>query len=381
MKTAINKLAPQLWLGHKKKALFLLILLASLSLLLLVDRILAINNPLHLSFIQRYILLKEYEPLYSVSFVPPPEALRDSDSLVNKTYYLRVDADGFIMPAKIHRQPEVTLVFLGGSTTECMYMEENHRFPYVAGRWLEQATGRQVNSYNAGISGINTQHCLNLLLNKILPLNPQVVVLMENINDLSTLLYEKTYWGENSPRGTITSQKSSALKELEKTLHLLRDSLIPHLSREIKDFIQIHTPVDEFSHLRGQKIAIDKPYLLGEFKMNLEEFINICRANGIIPVLMTQENRLKINPDPIIAAYLKRIEINQGITYPAYKDLFDSFNQTIREVGMAHAVPVIDLAQQVPPEKAYLYDVVHLTDEGSKLAARLIQQELIKLIK
>jgi lysophospholipase L1-like esterase len=342
---------------------------------------LAINNPLHLSFIQRYILLKEYEPLYSVSFVPPPEALRDSDSLVNKTYYLRVDADGFIMPAKIHRQPEVTLVFLGGSTTECMYMEENHRFPYVAGRWLEQATGRQVNSYNAGISGINTQHCLNLLLNKILPLNPQVVVLMENINDLSTLLYEKTYWGENSPRGTITSQKSSALKELEKTLHLLRDSLIPHLSREIKDFIQIHTPVDEFSHLRGQKIAIDKPYLLGEFKMNLEEFINICRANGIIPVLMTQENRLKINPDPIIAAYLKRIEINQGITYPAYKDLFDSFNQTIREVGMAHAVPVIDLAQQVPPEKAYLYDVVHLTDEGSKLAARLIQQELIKLIK
>jgi lysophospholipase L1-like esterase len=139
--------------------------------------------------------------------------------------------------------------------------------------------------------------------------------------------------------------------------------------------------VDEFSHLRGQKIAIDKPYLLGEFKMNLEEFINICRANGIIPVLMTQENRLKINPDPIIAAYLKRIEINQGITYPAYKDLFDSFNQTIREVGMAHAVPVIDLAQQVPPEKAYLYDVVHLTDEGSKLAARLIQQELIKLIK
>lgn len=376
-----NKLAPQLWLGHKKKVFFLLTFLVIISLFLIVDRIPAINNPLHLSFIQRYILLKEYEPLYSVSFVPPPEALRDSDSLVNKTYYLRVDADGFIMPAKIHRQPEVTLVFLGGSTTECMYMEENHRFPYVAGRLLEQATGRQVNSYNAGISGINTQHCLNLLLNKILPLNPQIVVLMENINDLSTLLYEKTYWGENSPRGTIISQKSSALKEIEKTLHLLRDRLIPNLSREIKEHFQIHTPVDEFFHLRKQKIAIDKPYLLSEFRMNLEEFINICRANRIVPVLMTQENRLKTSPDPIIAAYLKRIEINQGITYQEYKDIFESFNQTIREAGKANAVPVIDLARQVPQEKEYLYDVVHLTDQGSKLAAHIIHQELIKLIK
>jgi lysophospholipase L1-like esterase len=377
----LNKPAPQLLFGHKKKALSLLIFLAVLSLLLIVDRILAINNPLHLSLMQRYILLKEYEPLYSVSFVPPPEALRDSDSLVNKTYYLRVDADGFIMPAKIHPQPEVTLAFLGGSTTECLYMEESHRFPYVVGRLLEQATGKQINSYNAGISGINTQHCLNLLLNKVLPLNPQVAILMENINDLSTLLYEKTYWGENSPRGTTISQKSSALKEIEKTLHLIRDRLMPNLSREIKDFFQIYTPVDEFSHLRGKKISIDKPYLRSEFSMNLEAFINICRANLVVPVLMTQENRLKNTPDPIIAAYLKRIELNHGITYTEFKDLFDSFNQTIMEVGKANAVPVIDLAQQVPPEKAYLYDVVHLTDKGSKLAAQTIHQELIKLIK
>jgi hypothetical protein len=37
---------------------------------------------------------------------------------------------------------------------------------------------------------------------------------------------------------------------------------------------------------------------------------------------------------------------------------------------------VIDLAKKIPPEKEFLFDAVHLTDQGSKVAAQIIQEAL-----
>ena len=61
-----------------------------------------------------------------------------SDGLEQKPYVLRVDRQGFIMPAKIHDHPDLTIAFLGGSTTECTYVDEDQRFPYLVGRLLER---------------------------------------------------------------------------------------------------------------------------------------------------------------------------------------------------------------------------------------------------
>ena len=82
-------------------------------------------------------------------------------------------------------------------------MDENNRFPYLAGHLLEEETQLKVNSYNAGHSGNNTLHCLNILLNKVVNLKPDIVVLMENINDLAILMYEKTYWNTNPSRSPL----------------------------------------------------------------------------------------------------------------------------------------------------------------------------------
>ena len=57
---------------------------------------------------------------------------------------IAMDADGFMIPSKIHEDPDVTIVFLGGSTTESASMNENVRFPYLVGRSLEARLGRTV---------------------------------------------------------------------------------------------------------------------------------------------------------------------------------------------------------------------------------------------
>jgi hypothetical protein len=197
---------PKSWLERNpKKVIGVMVLLAIGVAAVVTEKILAFraDNLINPVGIKRSIKLREFNPLYRDILVPNQDAMRMSDGLEQKPYVLRVDRQGFIMPSKIHDRPDLTLAFLGGSTTECAYVTEDQRFPYLVGRWLERDTRLKVNSYNAGRSGNNTLHCLNILLNKVVSLKPDIVILMENINDLAILIYEKTYWNTNPSRSPI----------------------------------------------------------------------------------------------------------------------------------------------------------------------------------
>jgi lysophospholipase L1-like esterase len=340
------------------------------------------HNLVHPTGIKRYIKLREFNPLYSDILVPSDDALKMSDSLEQKEYVLRVDRQGFIMPSKVHEHPDLTLAFLGGSTTECTYVEEDNRFPYLTGRLIEKETGFKVNSYNAAKSGNNTLHSLDILLNKVIEVKPDMVIMMHNINDLAILIYEKTYWNHNPSRGVIIEKKpnlKTAMKNLEETVHLVRDMTFPNLYRELSRLLPFGSRqhADEFQAVRGQKITFDREALAKEFSLNLQTFINICQARSITPVLMTQPSRLKDHPDPLIQSMMAKLQANESITYDDFKGAFDLFNETIREVGAKNQVLVIDLAREIPPERQYICDVAHFNDEGSQLVAHQIAAKLV----
>jgi lysophospholipase L1-like esterase len=376
------------WLERNpKKVVAAIVLLAIGCLALATEKLLALQthdriNPVG---IKRSIKLREFNPLYRDVLVPNQDAMRMSDGLVQKPYVIRVDRQGFIMPSKVHDRPDLTIVFLGGSTTECVYVDEDNRFPYLVGRLLEGQTHLEVNSYNAGRSGNNTLHCLNILLNKVVNLKPDIVVLMENINDLAILMYEKTYWNTNPSRSPIQERLPTFKtlgQDLRQDFYLVRDLTFPNLSRELKKFFSFpgKTKGDEFHQVRGQKITINQELLVREFSLNLQTFINLCRARGIIPVLMTQASRLTNHPDPLIQKLMGNLEASQGITYAEFKGAFDRLNQTIRDVGAKNQVLVIDLAREIPPVKENICDVAHFNDRGSRLVAARIAAGLTPVI-
>ena len=131
----------QNWLERNpKKIIAAIVLLAIGCLAVVTEKLLALKthdliNPVG---IKRSIKLREFNPLYRDVLVPNQDAMRMSDGLVQKPYVIRVDRQGFIMPSKVHDRPDLTLAFLGGSTTECIYVDENQRFPYLVGRLLER---------------------------------------------------------------------------------------------------------------------------------------------------------------------------------------------------------------------------------------------------
>ncbi len=240
-------------------------------------------------------------------------------------------------------------------------------------------TGKEINSYNSGVGGNNSLHSLNILLNKVIPLKPQVAVLCHNINDLTTLLLERTYWSANPSRSTIVAVNPSITGSLKQ----IRDLLIPNLSQEIKQLSQqikqrlrrsrkSTSGEDEFARVRNRKIRYNEADMRQSFRHNLQLFIDLCRLHRIQPVLMTQPSRLKDTPDPVIKTSLADLERRQGLPYLEYKKLFDGFNDEIRETGKKNDILVIDLAAQIPPEKEYLYDIIHFTPQGSQRAAEII---------
>jgi lysophospholipase L1-like esterase len=379
---------------NPKKTVLILILIFLAAVIYGSEKMLAYKSGgIGFSFAlpDRAVRLREYRPGLQEKTAPTPTELKASDSLENRLYLLRIDKNGFIEPSRKYAHADKSLVFLGGSTTECRYNQEDERFPYLTGVLLEKELGIKINSYNGARAGNNSLHSADILLNKVIPLKPNVVIVMHNINDMVTLLYEKSYWNLDQPRAVIFDINKEVLTNYWK---IRRDRMIPHLAAALREFgwklrqrfksgkgARGKAEPDEFARLRGQKLQVDAPEMVAQFEMNLQTIINICKARNIPVVLMTMANRLKEHPDPVIHEALKKLGKGQGISYQQFKALFDGFNEAVRRKAAENGAVLIDLAKEIPPERAFIYDLVHFNGNGCKRAAEIIKDQLKPLLE
>ena len=324
----------------------------------------------------RAITLREYRPLMK-EWLEAGKEEQHYDTLVTKKYLLRIDNDGFIVPSKKYANPDMSIVFLGGSTTECRYVAEEHRFPYLAGVLLEQQTGIKINSYNAARSGNHSLHSLDILLNKVFPIKPDIVVMLHNINDLVVLLYESSYWNHKSSKPVIFDIN----KEIDANFYkIIRDRYIPNLAAAMHNFDKSLRSLwksdkksnDEFAKIRGKHLIVDKSAMVDQFEMNLQSFIYLCKARNIIPVLMTMPSRFKEKPDQIILDTFNNVTLE----YSQFRELFDLFNKSILKKAHENNIMVIDLAKEIPQENEFMCDIVHYTDKGARKIADIISDRL-----
>ncbi len=388
---------------HPVTTYVLLIVVATLIIAVVAEQFLKYASPLpkervpSLAYTRQYskpygtarsIRLREWNPNFATLITKGAAYIRQTDKLeIPKIggWRFRTDKDGFIMPTKIHRAPDISVFFLGGSTTECITVPEHLRFPYLAGRFLERLSKRKVNAYNSGVSGNNSLHSINILYHKIIPLQPDIVVMMHVVNDIGTIMHTGTYWNNLDTRKTIISNVAVPAPPLtfasvSKDFFQL---LLPQLTLRFEQVMASTTTseiIDEWRDYRNKAIDLSVKRLetlLGKYEANLLTFIAICRSRGITPVLMTQANRYTSKPSQYVLKALKSIREQNSVPYADWLRAYNSFNDKVREVGKANNVLVIDLAKQIPQSKQYLYDTVHLNEAGSKLAADIIASALL----
>jgi lysophospholipase L1-like esterase len=324
----------------------------------------------------RDLVLREYRPDTVFAFVPP--ATRSvGDESVPAVYPLETDRNGFINPGAVHDRPDATIVFLGGSTTEAMFVSPAERFPHAAGRLIEQRTGLRVNTLNGGRSGNNTMHANLLLVGKVLPMRPTAVVLMENVNDVGTLASFDTYWNQDSNYALVRTPR----RVTESALTQVRDSLVPYTYRAIRRALRgTRQSRDRVPAQVGEAATAPAPTLDPErveawtrqYESSLRQFVATTRAWGAQPVLMTQvwieAPEYADDPGFLTAERLAR----RGLSISTFAVVHARFNDVVRDVATDEGAVLIDLSAARRWRPADVYDGLHFTDSGSRIAAEVV---------
>ncbi|MFI2817180.1 SGNH/GDSL hydrolase family protein [Vreelandella piezotolerans] len=161
----------------------------------------------------RVIRLKEWGSSVSTHKQPSEEQLlKATKSLANKRYALNTDENGFIINSKVINRSSRSkkIVLLGDSFVESVFVDEEKRINAVI-----EGYNSSLNVLNGGYSGATSLHVANVLLNKVVPVEPSLVVFFMPTNDQRVIQLDDGYWN--------IDQRLSPLVPLGKEKVLLSD--------------------------------------------------------------------------------------------------------------------------------------------------------------
>lgn len=246
----------------------------------------------------------------------------------------------------------------GGSLTES--------YPAMLDQLLAERSGEglRYEVVNAGISGMNSELALRRLRTKVLPLDPEVVIIYIGWNDLMKF----------DPLAQDTSTKWSGLaRALDRLWFVkgMRKLIFYHLRPRLR-------PPQTGPASDTRRLEDFQPTFYEE---NLRSMIADVRAAGGRPVLTTLPT--------VVRADMTLQELRDaGVVFPYFSsaygvgdflDVIDAYNRSIEQVGARQGVPVIDLAERfrvLEDPSAYFWDTMHTNLQGRMLIAETLLKGL-----
>jgi len=271
----------------------------------------------------------------------------------------------------------LTIITIGGSTTECFYLSDGRTWPDLLGQKLSREFNR-VWANNAGLDGATTYRHLILMEDYVVKLRPKVVLFLIGINDLGA--------------GDIAAAEQRRGHDLRHLWHaLLYRSEVYALGQNLYRYFIAqsrglhHTEIDlrkagtlaNIPESTAQKTLQDyETNSLPFFAQRLEKLVKVCRDHGIEPVLITQPTLYGPGLDPVTGVNLSAVklgdEINGGLMFKAV----ELYNGVTRRVAQKNGVLLIDLARELPRNSASYYDYLHYTEPGAREVAGIIDAQL-----
>ncbi|MEW6660456.1 MAG: SGNH/GDSL hydrolase family protein [Thermodesulfobacteriota bacterium] len=276
----------------------------------------------------------------------------------------------------------LTILAIGGSTTECLELSDDKTWPLALGANLKKSFGKLwIN--NAGLAGHSTVGHLILMQDYVLKIKPKVVLFLIGINDIGlirtaefeTRMIKKISF--RSLEGFLTGMANYS--EVFAAILNLKRFYFPRVTiRIVHEEIDLKTvaTADVPPAARAAKIQLYREKYLGAFKQRLNKLVQIAQSHDIIPVLITQPVLFGNLQDPATGVNLAKVEIGEDMDGELAWKVLELYNDTTRNVGQEDGVLVIDLARKMPKTSIYYYDFMHFTNGGAEKAAEIVSQEL-----
>jgi lysophospholipase L1-like esterase len=234
---------------------------------------------------------------------------------------------------------ELRVICLGGSTTVNVAARPAENYTRLAEERLRRDhPGQRIVVLEAGGDAFSTAHAVANLGLRLLALEPDVVTLLENVNDLTAQKfgarlapdYANKYlddaflaYEHRGGLGGAILRGSRAAQMLKWRLSLLKTTL-------------------EKSSRGGTVVNPEDGR--AAFRRNLLTFVAVARAHGVSPILITQSHR-------------------QGEA-AAFGGEFLEYNRLVRAVAAEQGVPLADAAPELSGRPELFVDEVHMNAAG-----------------
>jgi lysophospholipase L1-like esterase len=272
---------------------------------------------------------------------------------------------GFRGPEFSAKKPPdvIRIVCLGASTTEGSQGDQE-TYPYFLQQQLLHAfPGRVIEVINAGHHGQTVEDLLEILKQRVLPLQPDVVIFYEASNNLVV----GEFVADTDPAGW-RQKMEHWLYESSALFELIADRLgwmtyMPH------DF-DLGRPKPNVARYRQTLREIVQETIEHGSLMVLSSFVTVAHA-GL---------RVSYKENPLLFHSLYREY--EPLTPGEIAQVYAHVNRQSAEVAREFCVPYADIASQFPRDLRYFpFDLIHLTPEGNrKLAAMfasLLEKEVL----
>lgn len=279
----------------------------------------------------------------------------------------------------------LTVITIGGSTTECHFLNDDKTWPFLLGRSLADSFGNcWVN--NAGMDGHSTYGHTILLNDYVKKLRPSVVLFLTGINDVETpgpLFHDKL-----STRNAWSDFGHFIFTNSE-VLNLALNMARGWRAQKFNNTTNAMLVLDSTRRLvlsdavMQKRLSLQAPYL-GAYRSRLEALADTCLAWHILPVFITQPNQFGIGKDPITGTDLESCPTDaadSSINGKLMWEILEMYNEVVRRVGSEKRVPVIDLAHQLPKNSLYFYDMSHFTNQGAQEVSGVLATEMVPILR
>ena len=305
------------------------------------------------------------------------------------------------------------ILAMGGSTTECLFLDQLEAWPQRLQERLDGNTpsGRSVWVGNVGKSGHTTQNHV-IQIEKLLAQHPEmdVVLLLVGINDFIIRLARGKAYQPEPPVEQLRPDRYESLMDRSFAVWPGADRHLPILKRtEIyrrwRRFRRRHVSppssaivqdragqfYQRFRSHRRRASAIretlpDLSSALDKFERNLVRIIDCARVAGLRLVFLTQPCLWHPDLSEEERALLwaggvgVRHQFEPGHPYyspAALAEGMDRFNRRLMRVCARQKVEVLDLHHQIPKSSDFFYDDMHFNEKGSSLVAARIADYLL----
>jgi hypothetical protein len=277
---------------------------------------------------------------------------------------------------------ELTVITIGGSTTECHFLSDSLTWPFLLGlRLADSVPGVWLN--NAGLDGQSTFGHIVLLNDHVKKLRPTVVVFLTGINDVESSgpsFHDKLY-----QRGAYPDLKHFLFNNSE-VLNLGLNLWRGWRARRFNNTTNGMMVLDSIRRLVlpdsivRTRVGAQEPYLEG-YHARLNVLADTCLAWHIVPVFVTQPDQFGYGRDPVTGADLATFPVDSTVNGALLWAMLERYNEVVRRMCADRGLPMIDLARVMPKNSLYFYDMSHFTNAGAAEVAGLLAPPMIRILR